>query len=352
MPDAARVADSTAHGTPLAPGPGSLDVMIGYMPAWRALPSGMGAGIEKAADTMKDFMGSASLTPAQTPSKLADVFAAMGQDAGKAAGEGAPGAPAGTAAGATASITANVALTTAYTAAAAVPGGEPAARTAYTEGIKAAAAAAAISAMSAMAGVSDMHICPIPCPIPPHGPGFVTKGSKSVFINGLPAARKGDKVFEACGGSDPIQVGCPTVLIGDDGGGPASGAAAAAQQQAVEDAIEEAQLESQAQSTTQALSQAAQSGAPLVEVCPIWPKVPGSTRDTKHQIAFQVIKDETGEPCPNVRLKIKLPDGTEEMHTTNSNGMIEIDDIDTPGNCEILEMHDDKAYEVVRVEST
>ena len=35
MPPAARVSDQTTHGTPLAPGPGSLDVLIGNMPAWR-----------------------------------------------------------------------------------------------------------------------------------------------------------------------------------------------------------------------------------------------------------------------------------------------------------------------------
>ena len=37
MPPAARVADPTTHGAPLAPGPGSTDVLIGYMPAWRAM---------------------------------------------------------------------------------------------------------------------------------------------------------------------------------------------------------------------------------------------------------------------------------------------------------------------------
>lgn len=36
MPLAARVGDMTSHGTPLAPGPGSVDVLIGGMPAWRA----------------------------------------------------------------------------------------------------------------------------------------------------------------------------------------------------------------------------------------------------------------------------------------------------------------------------
>ena len=33
---AARVGDSTSHGTPLGPGPGSMNVLIGGKPAWRA----------------------------------------------------------------------------------------------------------------------------------------------------------------------------------------------------------------------------------------------------------------------------------------------------------------------------
>lgn len=33
---AARVTDSTSHGTPLGPGPGCPTVLIGGMPAWRA----------------------------------------------------------------------------------------------------------------------------------------------------------------------------------------------------------------------------------------------------------------------------------------------------------------------------
>ena len=36
MPAAARTGDTTSHGTPLGPGPGSATVMIGGMPAWRA----------------------------------------------------------------------------------------------------------------------------------------------------------------------------------------------------------------------------------------------------------------------------------------------------------------------------
>ena len=37
MPAAARVGDMTAHGTPLGTGPGSSNVLIGGMPAWRAV---------------------------------------------------------------------------------------------------------------------------------------------------------------------------------------------------------------------------------------------------------------------------------------------------------------------------
>lgn len=37
MPPAARVTDSTAHGAPLSPGPGSPNVVIGGLPAWRAM---------------------------------------------------------------------------------------------------------------------------------------------------------------------------------------------------------------------------------------------------------------------------------------------------------------------------
>src|ERR1700752_3274482 len=33
---AARLTDTTSHGTPLVPGPGCLTVLIGSLPAWRA----------------------------------------------------------------------------------------------------------------------------------------------------------------------------------------------------------------------------------------------------------------------------------------------------------------------------
>jgi len=37
MPPAVRVTDPTTHGAPLSPGPGSTNVIIGGLPAWRAM---------------------------------------------------------------------------------------------------------------------------------------------------------------------------------------------------------------------------------------------------------------------------------------------------------------------------
>ncbi len=215
MPLAARVSDSTGHGTPMTPGPGSLDVMIGFLPAWRALPSSVGPALENLSNTMDTFMKRPVMTPADATPSLAQISGFLIALAIPAMPAGAPAA-AGTAASQVATLNAtNVALTATWTTASAVPGALPAANQAYTEGIKATAAMAASATVSSMAPISDMHICPIPCPIPPHGPGFVTKGSGTVIINNLPAARMGDKIFEACAGPDPVALGCPTVIIGD-----------------------------------------------------------------------------------------------------------------------------------------
>jgi uncharacterized Zn-binding protein involved in type VI secretion len=105
MPPAARVGDQTAHGSPLAPGPGSTNVIIGKKPAWRAL--------------------------------------------------------------------------------------------------------------------SDTHACPLVDGLKPHVGGIAPIGSKTVLINGLPAARAGDMVTEA-GPPNTIVLGEPTVIIGDTSVGGAS----------------------------------------------------------------------------------------------------------------------------------
>ena len=223
MPPAARLSDSTGHGTPLVPGPGCPTVLIGFMPAWRALPSAMASAVEGISNAMNSFMLRPQMTPVDATASLVQISGTLIQGGAAAAANGAPAAAAtaGTSVGVL--TAANVALTTTWTAASVVPGGQPAANIAYTEGIKAATAAAASAVVASMASISDMHICPVPVPIPPHGPGFVTRGSATVKIGNLPAARQGDQVFEACGGPDPIAMGCPTVIIGDSGSGGGGG---------------------------------------------------------------------------------------------------------------------------------
>ena len=97
MPPAARVGDITSHGSPLVPGPGSTNVLIGGLPAWRA--------------------------------------------------------------------------------------------------------------------TSDTHTCPLVDGLKPHVGGIIPVGSKTVFINNLPAARVGDLIAEA-GAPNAIAAGSPNVMIG------------------------------------------------------------------------------------------------------------------------------------------
>lgn len=163
MPPAARITDAVSHPLPpvLTPGPGSPNVLIGFLPAWRGIP-------------------------------LAAVGSLM---AAKSA--------------ATATVQAAEA---AAVAAAPTPGG-PAARAAAeaTKGAVAAQMAAMINAAGAMA---DKHMCVTPFPVPPHGVGVVINGSPTVQINSLPACRQGDTVLEALGPPNSIAMGLPTVLIG------------------------------------------------------------------------------------------------------------------------------------------
>ena len=60
----------------------------------------------------------------------------------------------------------------------------------------------------------DTHVCPLSNGPQPHGGGFVAKGSLTVLINNMPAARQGDQVMEGGGGPNAIAAGCPTVIIG------------------------------------------------------------------------------------------------------------------------------------------
>lgn len=163
---AARITDAVAHPLPpiLTTGPGSPNVIVGYLPQWRGVPA-MAAAALQAAKQVSD----AIITGAEVAS---------------AAAMGTPGAPAAKAA---------------------------------EEATKSACAAAMGAAMSAAAGLTgaDKHTCSTPLPAPPHGPGVVIDGSPTVLVNGLPACRMGDTVLEAVGPPNKIMKGEFTVLIGN-----------------------------------------------------------------------------------------------------------------------------------------
>jgi len=160
---AARVTDNVAHPAPpiLGPGPGSTNVLIGSLPAWRGVPAAAAAGLQVAKQA------------ADTAIKTAE--------AATMAAAGTPGAPAAKAA---------------------------------EESVKAAAAAQMGAAITSAAGGADIHACATPLPIPPHGPGVVVDGSQTVLINGLPACRMGDTVLEAVGPPNKILRGETRVVIG------------------------------------------------------------------------------------------------------------------------------------------
>ncbi|AMJ62808.1 hypothetical protein AXW83_23190 [Bosea sp. PAMC 26642] len=163
---AARILDPVLHPLPgiLQPGPGSPNVVIGGLLAWRGISAAAAAAIQAAKAT-----SDAALQVAQA----ATVAAA-----------GTPGAPAAIAAEETA---------------------------------KNAAGASMGSMISGAAGGADIHLCltPLgPLPLPTHGPGVVIDGSQTVLINNLPACRMGDTVLEALGPPNKIMMGMPTVIIG------------------------------------------------------------------------------------------------------------------------------------------
>ncbi|MDG3005795.1 PAAR domain-containing protein [Paludisphaera mucosa] len=164
---AARMTDPVAHPLPpvLTPGPGSPNVLIGNLPAWRGMPLAAVPGI----------LAAKASSDATVVSAIAASTAAMGT----------PGAPAAKAAEVAAEQAATAAMT---------------------------------SAMTSAGMGADQHMCSTPLaptsPVP-HSTGMVVTGSMTVQINNLPACRAGDTIIEALGPPNSIAMGMPTVIIGD-----------------------------------------------------------------------------------------------------------------------------------------
>ncbi len=163
MPPAARITDMVSHPLPpmLTPGPGSPNVFIGYLPAWRGIPL-------------------AAVAALQAAKQAADIAIQAAESATKAAA-GTPGAPA------------------AYAA---------------EQTTKATLLASMSSMISSASAGADIHACTTPLPVPPHGPGVDISGSATVMINNLPAGRQNDTILEAVGPQNKIAMGCTTVIIG------------------------------------------------------------------------------------------------------------------------------------------
>ena len=66
------------------------------------------------------------------------------------------------------------------------------------------------------------------------------------------------------------------------------------------------------------------SNEPCVFSCPF----------RKVRIKFKFVYDESNEPVENVKVLIKLPDGTEKPYTSNKQGLIDIENIQ-PGILEL-----------------
>lgn len=159
---AARVGDSTAHGTPLGgAGIGSVTVLIGGRPAWRGIPLAGVPGLQTAKQTSNITIKSLEAATLAAPEPVSKAACKTAEEAGKVAASIAMG-----------------------------------------------------SMIAGLGAMADISLCPIPLPIPPHGPGVVIDGSTTVLINNMPAARMTNTIVEALGPPNKIVAGCATVLIG------------------------------------------------------------------------------------------------------------------------------------------
>jgi len=156
MPAAARFTDLTVHGSPMLPGTGSPNVLIGGLPAWRAMsPAAVAAFVSLIAHILVNV------------NKLAGALSSnnvpVAAEAGKALSDQVP------------------------------------------------------QAMSMIASM-DKIVCPmllLGIAGPPHGTGVMIGGSTSVMINNLPAGRVGDVIQEILSPApNSCAVGLPTVIIG------------------------------------------------------------------------------------------------------------------------------------------
>jgi uncharacterized Zn-binding protein involved in type VI secretion len=196
------------------------------------------------------------------------------------------------------------------------------------------------------ARLTDLHVCPMITVLVPHVGGPVTgPGEPTTLIGGLPAARVGD--FCVCvgppdviamgsftvliGGKPAARVGdltahggtilppgCPTVLIGDAGGGAGSPQALT---------MAAARAQGAAFTKTNCASDAAMAG---VKDSPL--TVAGNP-DKKSWVEIELV-DQQGKPVAHERYRVVPPDHKPMEGFLDEKGFARIDGID-PGTCTI-----------------
>lgn len=145
------------------------------------------------------------------------------------------------------------------------------------------------------ARVGDMHLCPMFTGPAPHvGGPIIPPGSPTVLIGSMPAARMGD-IATCTGPPDTIVKGCPTVLIGEAGGGGGaySGAGGGAG------------TGGSATPGTASVDAIFSAGSAI-----IYGEGPGLISGESHWIEFDFV-DKTGKPINGVPYKFVNPNGNE-----------------------------------------
>ncbi|MBD1867175.1 PAAR domain-containing protein [Leptolyngbya sp. FACHB-671] len=159
---AARLGDAVAHPLPpvLTGGPCSPSVFIGNQPAWLGVPKAALAALMNTVKDAQEEIYKAELATQAVKGTLAEPDAKFNEG-----------------------------------------------RTKIEQTARVTNAIAAL----ATSGVST-HACASLLPTP--APGVVVTGSNTVLINGLPACRAGDTIFEGLHAPNAITQGYPTVVIG------------------------------------------------------------------------------------------------------------------------------------------
>jgi uncharacterized Zn-binding protein involved in type VI secretion len=204
---------------------------------------------------------------------------------------------------------------------------------------------------------ADAHGCPA-CPHPAIGP--IVQGSTDVFVNGRPAARKGDKGVHAvccgpntftiakgspdvyvngqplarmndktqhCGGTGPITEGSPDVYANEGSGAAALGKFARIVWQIVQGQTKTVKVaQRQAGSDTQ-FQWAKDISSPAAQT--------GPAQQASATIEVQVI-DASGAALAGFAYELTLPDGTVQRGHTDNQGKISVNAGSQQGQCTLV----------------